>query len=243
MKPVPDIIVVGTDTGVGKSVVSLMLMQLFHDRGYTPFYLKPFQTGCVDPYDTDSDAAFVYRHTAALKDRDPCPSVIHCYPSAKAPLFAARDAGQRIHPDTVQKMIEQKRSDHTPLVVEAAGGLMVPVTDDKTVLDLIPMTQCRPLLAARVGLGTINHTLLSIEVLRQREIDLLGVVFITSGDTATDPTMIAENMEAIEIFSGIQVGGVIPMLNDFSAPPAHAYGPLENILFKHDATVGFGQSS
>ncbi len=231
MKPVPDIIVVGTDTGVGKSVVSLMLMQLFHDRGYTPFYLKPFQTGCVDPHDRDCDAAFVYRHTASLKDKDPSPSVIHCYPSAKAPLFAARDEGQSIHPDTVQRMIERKRSDHTPLVVEAAGGLMVPVTDGKTVVDLIPMTCCRPLLVARTGLGTINHTLLSIEALRRRNIDLLGVVFAASGDTTTDPTMVAENMEAIETFTGIQVGGVIPLLNDFSAPPAHAYGPLENILF------------
>lgn len=232
MKPIPDIMVVGTDTGVGKSVVALMLMQLFYHRGYTPFYLKPFQTGCVDPYDDDSDAAFVYRFTAALKDKDPAASVTHCYPNPKAPLFAARDAGLKADLDTVQRIIRRKRSDHHPLIVEAAGGLLVPVTDTRTVADLIPMTHCRPLLAARPGLGTINHTLLSIDQLRRRNIDLLGVVFVEACDMETDPVMVKENTEAIETFGAVRVGGLIPWLHDFAAPPAHAYGPLENLLFE-----------
>jgi dethiobiotin synthetase len=231
MKPIADIMVVGTDTGVGKSVVALLLMQLFYHRGYLPFYVKPFQTGCVDPYDADSDAAFVYRFTAALKDKDPAPSITHCYPSPKAPLFAARDAGQNIDLDTVQGVIEQKRSNYHPLIVEAAGGLLVPVTATRTVADLIPMLHCRPLLAARPGLGTINHTLLSIDQLRRRNIDLLGVVFVESWGDATDPDLVKENKEAIETFGAVHVGGMIPWLHDFSAPPEHAYQPLERILF------------
>ncbi len=231
MKPLPDIMVVGTDTGVGKSVVSLLLMQLFYDRKYAPFYLKPFQTGCTDPYDTDSDAAFVYRHTPALAHSDPAISVIHCYPNPKAPLFAARDAGEKIQMASVHRVIERKRSVHSPLIIEAAGGLMVPVTENRTIMDLIPMSNCKPLLVARAGLGTINHTLLSIEVLQRRNIEPLGVVFVEPGDTETDPDMVTENMEAIEIFSGVPVAGVVPWLYDFSVPPVHAYRPLENILF------------
>jgi dethiobiotin synthetase len=231
MNPISDIMVVGTDTGVGKSVVALLLMQLFYHRGYTPFYLKPFQTGCVDPYDTHSDAAFVYRFTAALKDQDPAASITHCYSSPKAPLFAARDEGQSVDLDTVQRMMEQKRSDHHPLIVEAAGGLLVPLTDTLTVADLIPMTRCRSLLAARPGLGTINHTLLSIDQLRRRNIDLLGVVFVEPFEIETDPDLVKENKEAIETFGAVQVGGMIPWLHDFSAPPKLAYRPLEKILF------------
>ena len=85
MKPIPDICVVGTDTGVGKTVVSLLLMQWLYAEGYSPFYLKPFQTGCADPSDGRSDAAFVYRHTAALESKDPAPSVIYCRPTPTAP--------------------------------------------------------------------------------------------------------------------------------------------------------------
>lgn len=232
MKPVPDIIVVGTDTGVGKSVVALMFMQLLHAKGYAPFYLKPFQTGCVDPYDTDSDAAFVYRHTPALNEKDLATSVIHCYPNPKAPYFAARDAGESIDPDNVRRVIEQKRTAHSPLIVEAAGGLLVPVSDDLLVVDMIPMINCRPLLVARAGLGTINHTLLSIEALRRRKTKPLGVVFVESGSAPADPDMVSENMEAVEKFSGIKVGGVIPVLSHFSVPPERAYQPLEKILFQ-----------
>lgn len=232
MKPVPDMIVVGTDTGVGKSVVSLMLMQLLHEKGYAPFYLKPFQTGCVDPYDTDSDAAFVYQHTPALNEKDSAQSVIHCYPSPKAPYFAARDAGESIDPDKVRRVIDQIRTAHNPLIVEAAGGLLVPVSDDLRIVDMIPMINCRPLLVARAGLGTINHTLLSIEALRRRKTDPLGVVFVESGSALTDPDMVSEHMEAVEKFGGIEVGGVIPVLSNFSAPPERAYQALVKILFQ-----------
>ena len=231
MKPMPDICVVGTDTGVGKTVVSLLLMQWLHARGYDPFYVKPFQTGCIDPYDTDSDAAFVYRNTASLQQQDPARSVIHCFTNPKAPFFAARDAGQRIDMEKVLQTIEEMRAVHSPLVVEAAGGLLVPVGDKETVLDFLSRISCRPLLVARAALGTINHTLLSIEAMVRRKIDPLGVVLTESTRLPTAPEMVAENMEAIERFSGVQVSGVIPMLSDFSAPPAKAYQVLKKILF------------
>lgn len=232
MKSVPDIIVVGTDTGVGKSVFSLMLMQFLHAKNYAPFYLKPFQTGCVGPYDVDSDAAFVYQHTAALKGKDPAQSVIYCYPNPKAPFFAACDAGEKIDLDRVRLAIEQKRSLYNPVIVEAAGGLLVPVTQDLTVLDLIPTINCRPVLVARAGLGTINHTLLSIEALHRRKIDPLGVVFVESGQTHSDPNMVSENMTAVEKHGGIRVSGVIPALSDFKFPPVQAYQCIEEILNK-----------
>jgi dethiobiotin synthetase len=230
MKAIPDICVVGTDTGVGKTVVSLLLMQWLNAAGYKPFYLKPFQTGCADPYDTESDAAFVYRHTAALKQKDPARSVIYCFPNPKAPLFAARDAGESIDMEMVRHKIEKKRSTHSPLVVEAAGGLMVPLTEEETVLDLLSQINCRPLLVARAGLGTINHTLLSIEALGKREIPPLGVVLVQSEDSPDALALGDENMEAIAGFSGIQVAGLIPVLSDFSAPQDTAYQALKKLL-------------
>jgi dethiobiotin synthetase len=233
--PLPDIFVVGTDTGVGKSVVSLLLMQRLFARGFHPFYLKPFQTGCRDAHDVNSDARFVYRHTAALKDRDPSGSVIYCHPNPKAPYFAARDEGQSIDPEAVFQAVIQKRKDHSPLVIEAAGGLLVPVTRKLLVIDVVQALDCRPLLVARAGLGTINHTLLSIEALRRRGLEPLGVVLVDQPQQPAAPDLVQENKEAIETCGQVPVGGVIGVLSNLAAPSEEFYRPLEKLLFTGSA--------
>jgi dethiobiotin synthetase len=231
MKPIADIIVVGTDTGVGKSVVSLLLMQLLFARGYSPFYIKPFQTGCRSSLDTDSDAMFVYSHTKALEKQDPGQSVLYCHPNPKAPYFAARDANLPIDPAKVCRSVDQLRLRHNPLILEAAGGLLVPVLEEMLLVDLIKPFACRPLLVARAGLGTINHTLLSIEALHSRQIMPMGIVFVEASAPPTDPDLVSENLSAVEKFAGCRVSGVIPRLSDFHSPPSTAYRPLETILF------------
>jgi dethiobiotin synthetase len=231
MKPIEDIMVVGTDTGVGKSVVSLLLMQLLFAKGYSPFYLKPFQTGCRSVFDTDSDSLFVHSHTKALKKQDPGQSVLYCHPNPKAPYFAACDANQPIDLAKVYRSIERLRQRHNPLVLEAAGGLLVPVLDETLLIDLIKPFACRPLLVARAGLGTINHTLLSIEALRSRQTMPMGIIFVEASASPTDPDLVAENLSAVERFAGCRVSGVIPRLSDFDLPPSAAYRPLETILF------------
>lgn len=230
MKSIGDIVVVGTDTGVGKSVVSLLLMQLLYAKGYTPFYIKPFQTGCQDPMDADSDARFVYAHTQALQPADPAQSVIYCHQNPKAPYFAAADDGQTIDVDLVHQMIEQKRHQFSPLVVEAAGGLLVPLTEGLLIIDMIKQIRCRPLLVARAGLGTINHTLLSIEALHNRNIDPMGIVVVDGSIVPTDAGHMAENMAAIERFSGCNIAGIIPRLDDFSSPPQAVNEIIETLL-------------
>ena len=161
---VDDFFVIGTDTGVGKSVVSLLLMRHFYDQGLRPFYLKPFQTGCVNPYDADSDARFVYSHVDALRGGDPAESVVYCFPEPKAPFFAARSAQQYIDISLPQAVFSEKRLEYAPVVLEAAGGLMVPITETDLMIDIVAATDARPVLVARAGLGTINHTLLSLKI-------------------------------------------------------------------------------
>ncbi len=230
MHPIPDLFIVGTDTGVGKSMVSLLLMQLFFAKGYAPFYIKPFQTGCADAYAADSDARFIYDHTPALKGLDPAQSVIYCYQEAKAPYFAAKNAGDEIDLATVQRNVETKRETHSPLVIEGAGGLMVPVSGKIMVVDMIKALGCRPILVARAGLGTINHCLLSIEAMRRRQIEPLGVVFVDADAIPVNNDLVAENISAVETFGGVTVGGVIGHLSDYSRMPISIYGAFEKIL-------------
>ena len=229
-KKADNIFVLGTDTGVGKTVLSLLLMQYFHAQGRTPFYLKPLQTGCIDPYDKDSDAAFVYRYFKPFNQKDPADSVIYCFKNSKAPYFAARDDGSDIDIKTIEKVVEKKKLSHNPLIVEGAGGLFVPVTEETLMIDMIRMVDAGVVIAARAGLGTINHTLLSIEALNRRNIQPTGVVFIDAGEKPTSKDMIRENMESIETFSGIKVAGVINRIDDFSNPDPACYLPLQNLF-------------
>jgi dethiobiotin synthetase len=206
----PDVLfVTGTDTGVGKTVVCMLLMQLLHEKGRNPFYIKAVQTGCRDVHDEESDARFIYRHVPALTEKDPSESVIHCFKNPKAPYFAARDEGARI---------------------EGAGGLFVPVNEETLMIDMIKMLNAKPIIVARAGLGTINHTLLSIEALRARGLNTAGIVLMDSGEIITPQEMIRENIEAVERFSGAKVAGVITRIEDFSTPERGCYQPLLAML-------------
>lgn len=231
------LIVIGTDTGVGKTVLSLLLMQLLYSKGETPFYLKLIQTGCTNAYDADSDAQFIYKHIEELKKKDPSDSIIYCYKNPKAPYCAARDEGQAIDVELICEVVNKKSSLHSVVIMEAAGGLLVPVTERLLNIDLIELTGATPVITARAGLGTINHTLLTLEILNKRKIDPLGVIFIDAGEEGTNEHMICENMEYVEKFSGIQVSGVIGKIQNFSDPERICYLPLDRMMNKHMGNV------
>ncbi len=222
--------ITGTDTGVGKTVLSLLVMRHLYNIGEKPFYIKLIQTGCRDPYDTDSDARMIYENVPELNGKDPAASVPYCFKNPKAPWFAARDEARKINLKVIVDAVESASVDNSVLVLEGAGGLFVPVDQSTLMIDLITMLNARPILAARAGLGTINHTLLSIESLKLRGIDPIGIVLIDAESHGTPPEMINENIEAVERFSGIKVSGVIGKVEDLSNPGRDCYRPIEEIL-------------
>jgi dethiobiotin synthetase len=222
--------VMGTDTGVGKTVISLLLMQFFYRRGHDPFYVKLIQTGCASAYDTESDARFIYDHVPALKGKDPGDSVVYCLKNPKAPYFAARDEGVVIDPHILKESFEQRIGRRSPVILEGAGGLLVPVTADVLMISLVELLAADPVLVARAGLGTINHTLLSIEALRTRGMEPAGVVLVDSGKTPTPHEMIRENMEAVASVAKVRVAGVVGRIRDFLNPDDGCYGPLSELL-------------
>ncbi len=217
-KQIDKIFVIGTDTGVGKTVLSLLLMQFFYANGHMPFYLKPIQTGCSDPYDKDSDAKFIYKHVKQLAKKDPADSIVYCFREPKAPYFASRNEGKHIDVMLIKDRLDKKSRIYSPVIMEAAGGLLVPVNENTLIIDLIKITGVKPIIAARAGLGTINHTLLTIEALHKRDIQPAGILFIDAGEKPTPQDMIIENIEAVEGFSGIKVAGVIGRIKNFSNP-------------------------
>lgn len=220
--------ILGTDTGVGKTVLSLLFMGYFLKQGRSPFYLKPFQTGCTGPLSPDSDARFIYANIRGLASQNPGDSMLHCFKEPKAPYFAARSEGKTVDMEKAAAWIADKSKHHDPLIVEGAGGLFVPVTQNRLMADLLDKTGARPVVAARAGLGTINHTLLTLEALKRRGHENPAVVFIDKDET--DPTMIRENVEGVQMMSGVSVAGVIGKIEDFKTPPSTALAVIRAVV-------------
>jgi dethiobiotin synthetase len=162
------LVVAGTDTDVGKTVFAAALVAALDGQ-----YWKPVQCGLAD----ETDAEIVGRLSGLPRDRI-LPEVYRFNTPASPHLAAERD-GIEIEADR----LVPPQSDH-PLVVEPAGGLMVPLTRRFLQIDLIARWKLPVVLCAPTRLGTINHTLLSIEALKRRTIPLIGIAFI--GDEQAD---------------------------------------------------------
>lgn len=153
--------ITGTDTGIGKTVVSAVL-----SKGLNASYWKPIQAGLQEQTDTE----FI-RRSAGLPDSRIIPEK-HRLQSPMSPHAAAEIDNVCITMNDFE--LPEYATDH--LVVEGAGGLMVPMNDDEMIIDLISYLQLPVVLVARSSLGTLNHTFLSLEALRNRDIPILGVV-------------------------------------------------------------------
>jgi len=224
------IFVAGTDTGVGKTVLSLLMMKYFYHIGARPFYFKPFQTGCTSPLDPESDANFVYSHIPQLQGKDPSFSVGYCLKEPKAPYFAARNENKKINLNFVKKILKERERGYNPVIIEGSGGLYVPITRKRFMINAIKSFESIPVLVARAGLGTINHTLLSLEALRRKKINPLCVIFMNKDNTPYQ--MIEENIEAIQSYSDIPVAGIINKIENFACMPAELFD-IFNKIFKN----------
>ncbi len=193
---IPDrLFVTGTDTGVGKTVVSAMLKV-----GLDAHYWKPIQSGSDEGTDSDWIESVATNPLDLLQTK-----VVPEVYSLRAPLSphaAARLEGIRIDLDPINL------PRISPLIVEGAGGVMVPINENKLMLDLIQKFSLPTVVVARSGLGTINHTLLTVEKLLSAGVDVFGVVMNGPRNRA--------NKSAIEHYGNVRVIAEIPELESFS---------------------------
>jgi dethiobiotin synthetase len=183
------IVVTGTDTDVGKTVVAAGLTMSLNGA----FYWKPVQAG-TDPT-TDSETV---RALSGLPTERFLPEGYRLKEPA-SPHLAARMEDIAISPKALQ--LPEVSG---PLVIEGAGGVMVPLTDDYLVLDLLAQWRRPAIIVARTTLGTINHSLLTIAALRARAVPIGGIIF--SGEEHL------ENQRIIPQISGVRSLGRLPLL-------------------------------
>ena len=224
--------ITGTDTDVGKSMVAFLILKAIISQGHTPIYLKPLQTGCTCSTDSKADAVVIAKHLDCQGDVTPEYHTLYCLPQPKAPWFAARAAKQKIDKALLIEKINFLKNRARPLVIEGAGGLMVPISANFSMIDLMAHLNLPVILVTRDGLGTINHTLLSLTALRRQGISKVTVLLTATSPKPTPTDMIAENKLAIEHFGQVAVAGHIGWIDDFKAIPDNTMALIQNILAK-----------
>lgn len=161
---------VGTDTGVGKTLVAAGLARMLVNKGVCVGVMKPVASGGYP----SQDGKLLQK--AARLPNSAYPEIVPVhYRQALAPYTASWKEGA-VPLKNIEKTYQKTKKKYDCLIVEGIGGVLVPITKDFLAIDWIVKWKLPTLVVARAGLGTLNHTLLTVEALQKRKVKILGVV-------------------------------------------------------------------
>ena len=209
--------VTGTDTGVGKTFITALLAKALADQGIDVKVQKWVSTGNSN---ISEDCVFIYELLGnkpgetiyGLQDTtgfgsDTAP---YCLPLPASPHLAAEQAGVTIKTKVIRDALIRLESSCEILIVEGVGGVLVPLSRAMLLADLVADLKLPALVVARSGLGTLNHTLLTLEALRHRDIQIVGVLLNSQGDE--DSSIVRDNQRTIAEMGQVEVFGVLPRM-------------------------------
>jgi len=200
--------ITGTDTGVGKTFVAAGLARCLRDRGVRPGVLKPVETGCPlrRGKRVPRDGSFL-KHMAGANE--PIEEIVPYRLAAPlAPQVAAEKEGVRIRTQRIHSAFRKISSRYACTLVEGAGGVLVPVNRKYSMLNLIEQFGLPVLLVGRIGLGTLNHTLLSLQCLARHGIPVAGIVL--NDPNGCRDLSARSNRSTLEQWSSVAILGNIP---------------------------------
>ncbi|BEH10435.1 MULTISPECIES: dethiobiotin synthase [Geobacter] len=203
------IFITGTDTGVGKTIVAATIARLLRDRGVNVGVMKPVTSGCIE-----RDGTLISEDAELLAWAAGVPLDEACAPyrlrTPIAPSVAASREGVKIDFNHLKDAYETLRQRHDFVIIEGAGGLMVPLSGGMLVADLMSLLKLSLLVVARPNLGTINHTVLTCYAARQLGLDVRGVIVNSYPES---PDMAEEYApHLIDSLSGAPLLGVFPRI-------------------------------
>ncbi|OIP51544.1 MAG: dethiobiotin synthase [Deltaproteobacteria bacterium CG_4_10_14_3_um_filter_60_8] len=217
LPPATTLFVTGTDTGVGKTTVCGLLLNYCLTKGLRTNYQKWVSTGAASPTDLERCLGLCTRPPTALPLELQVP---FCFKKAAAPHLAAElQQAPPLDPKVLETRCRQVAAAHDLLIVEGLGGLLVPLRRDLLLADLVARMGLPILIVARSGLGTLNHTLLSIEAARCRHIPVLGVLFCDSRPDEDD-LLAQDNLETIGKIARVPIFGRLTWHEDPGAARA-----------------------
>lgn len=202
--------VLGTDTDVGKTVITAGLIYLLRKKGVRAVNFKPVASG------GDGDARFVSWLNHTSMDRKYCPVV---FEEAVSPHLAARNAGVELTIDGLVDGLHALQSAYDMTIIEGAGGVIVPLNDKGLFqYHLVEEVDGPVVLVCRCSVGTINHTLLSIHFLKSRGIEITGLIFNGFEGRAYE----IDNIDVIREASGVPILGVVKRVSEKKEALIHA---------------------
>ncbi|MEK6589104.1 MAG: dethiobiotin synthase, partial [Nitrospinota bacterium] len=205
------IFITGTDTGVGKTVVSAGLALSLKHKGLDVGVMKPIQSGGRE------DMEFLIKASGV---KDEIELINPCYfKKPLAPLTASEIEGIRIDITTIKNAFEELCKRHEIVIIEGIGGILVPLNEDYFVSDLILELNIPAIIVSSPGLGTINHTILTIRHAKEIGIEIAGIIFNKSKRVVRQVHhSLAEktNPSIIERLSGIPILGTLPHISSLN---------------------------
>lgn len=189
--------ITATDTGVGKTVVVAALALALKQKGLNVAVMKPIESGLHPSHIETSDAE---RLRALVKPTQSLESVsLYRLAYPLAPLAAARMAGVTIDFSSITSAYHELSKHHDLILLEGIGGVMVPISPENTVRDLIRVLGLPSLLIGRTVLGGINHILLALEALYTHNIEVVGIFFNHSEREPDSDTQLLQHHSTIEL--------------------------------------------
>lgn len=207
------VFITGTDTGVGKTVVTRCLARHFLEKGYNAITQKWIATGC---HKSQIKAYFSY--TSPYTFKQGC-----------SPHLAAKLENKKIDAKKIIKSFKSLSSKFDFVLVEGIGGALVPFNKKSLVIDIAKKLDLPALVVVRNKLGAINHAVLTIEALRQRKIKILGIIF--NNLNKEDKLILEDNPRIIKILTKENILGVLPRIKEFDKL-YKKFIPIGNRLFK-----------
>jgi dethiobiotin synthetase len=205
--------VTGTDTGVGKTIITAALIKASNLLGFRTCGMKPIETGCLREGDILIPSDGILIKTIAHMEEtvnhiSPC-----CFEEPLAPLPASEIEGTAVNFEKIRKAYAELSQKYDVVIVEGIGGLLVPIRKDYFVLDLARDFGLPIIVVSRPGLGTINHTMLSVNYAIEEGLTVAGIIINYSRPPQGSP---AENTnpDVIKKISPIPIIGIFPYLRD-----------------------------
>lgn len=204
------IFVTGTDTDIGKTFVTLGLSLLTQNRGLKTGVIKPFQSGAEVENSTDLnevDINFIKKYTNGIKTK-----TTYLLKAPTAPSVASKLDQIKIDLDFAKKDVENFSIQNDITFVEGSGGICVPIDDRHLISDFIKMLDIPIIVVAKSDLGTINHTILTVEYAKKMGLNILGVI-VNKYPLKTNDLSIIHLKEELEKHCNTKLLGIIPEIN------------------------------
>ncbi|MGA2774848.1 MAG: dethiobiotin synthase [Candidatus Omnitrophota bacterium] len=208
------IFITGTDTGVGKTVISGLLAKYLLEKGESVITQKWVQTGSASlPLDIKVHLAIMGKSKNYIRGHlnDTVPYVFK-FPAS--PHLAAKAEGKKISGKKIMKNFEALSAKFNRVIVEGTGGVLVPFDHKSLIIDLAGKLKLGVLLVAGNKLGAINHTLTALESLRKRKLNILGVIF--NNMPGENRIILEDNPKIIKELTGERVLGILPWVKDYN---------------------------